>query len=95
MYNALEELSELSLLLQDRNTTLPRADYMSLSKGPCVKVYGLRIQEAQRAVELKLCNPHALFKKDYFLYSPPKELKPLLADDKHTSCFHSRVWTWL
>lgn len=32
MYDALEELSELSLLLQDRN--------MSLSTGPCVTVYG-------------------------------------------------------
>ncbi len=78
MYNALEELSELSLLLQDRNTTLPRADTCLSRQVRVLKsmVYVYRRHKEQwswSSVTLMHCS-----KKDYFLYSPPKELKPLL-----------------
>ncbi|KAI2665856.1 Transposon Ty3-G Gag-Pol polyprotein [Labeo rohita] len=61
-----QELSELSLLLQDRNMTLPRADACLSQQVRVLKsrteMPGLHVQEAQRSVEMKLfkeeCDVH-------------------------------------
>ena len=58
MFDALEELSDFSLSLQDRSTTLHRADASLSRQIRVVKSMaaspGLKTQEAQQAVELNI-----------------------------------------